>query len=68
MFKYQLTISALVSADQSIIKCQYHFIITGKDLYEILDNVNDKMIIGLQDEDTTILNFTLQELPNELNF
>jgi hypothetical protein len=65
MLIYQLTIYALVSMDQSIIRCQYHFLLKGKDLHEILDQFNDKIIIGLEDQDTTILNIALQELPNE---
>jgi len=61
MLEYTLTINALVSVDQSIIKCQYHFIINGNDLYQILDEVNDKVITGLQDQDTTIVHIALQE-------
>ena len=65
MLEYTFTIDALVSVEStSIIHVTVIKILRGEDLYEILDELNDQLIIALQNQDTTIIKVALQESAN----
>jgi hypothetical protein len=68
MLTYTLEIKALVSVESTtIIKVSLHYLLKGEDLYTILDELNDKIIRALEDQDTTIINIALQESLNGIN-